>query len=163
MAQMLQSVQAQQPVQAAESLVGGALRSFAGPALGAIGGLGNAFSQDQGPAAQGATPQSPTAQGAQAPAGQSPAAQSPIAQAAQGVLGIASQLPAVFGGGSAGASGPAASSGPSASAASGPPSQSEDPAALDSLARQLYGRFSRHLAGELLIDRERSQFLTDLG
>jgi hypothetical protein len=37
-----------------------------------------------------------------------------------------------------------------------------DPAALDSLARQLYGRFSRHLAGELLIDRERSQFLTDL-
>lgn len=37
-----------------------------------------------------------------------------------------------------------------------------DPAALDSLARQLYGRFSRHLAGELLIDRERAQFLTDL-
>jgi hypothetical protein len=37
-----------------------------------------------------------------------------------------------------------------------------DPAALDALARQLYGRFSRHLAGELLIDRERSQFLTDL-
>lgn len=37
-----------------------------------------------------------------------------------------------------------------------------DPAALDVLARQLYGRFSRHLAGELLIDRERSQFLTDL-
>jgi hypothetical protein len=38
----------------------------------------------------------------------------------------------------------------------------DDPAALDTLARQLYGRFSRHLAGELLIDRERSQFLTDL-
>src|SRR6185437_4466567 len=37
-----------------------------------------------------------------------------------------------------------------------------DPAALDALARQLYGRFSRHLAGELLVDRERSQFLTDL-
>lgn len=37
-----------------------------------------------------------------------------------------------------------------------------DPAALDSLARQLYGRFSRQLAGELLIDRERAQFLTDL-
>lgn len=37
-----------------------------------------------------------------------------------------------------------------------------DPAALDLLARQLYGRFSRHLAGELLVDRERSQFLTDL-
>ncbi len=37
-----------------------------------------------------------------------------------------------------------------------------DPAALDTLARQLYGRFSRHLAGELLIDRERAQFLTDL-
>lgn len=37
-----------------------------------------------------------------------------------------------------------------------------DPAALDSLARQLYGRFSRHLAGELLVDRERAQFLTDL-
>ena len=37
-----------------------------------------------------------------------------------------------------------------------------DPAVLDSLARQLYGRFSRHLAGELLIDRERAQFLTDL-
>lgn len=37
-----------------------------------------------------------------------------------------------------------------------------DHAVLDTLARQLYGRFSRHLAGELLIDRERAQFLTDL-
>lgn len=37
-----------------------------------------------------------------------------------------------------------------------------DPAALDTLARQLYGRLSRHLAGELLIDRERSHLLTDL-
>ena len=43
------------------------------------------------------------------------------------------------------------------------PSQlADDPAALDSLARQLYGRFSRRLAGELLVDRERAQFLTDL-
>ncbi len=82
-------------------------------------------------------------------------------------MGIASALPALFGGGSGGASGPGAAAGSSASAASGSPSSSsarhEDPAALDSLARQLYGRFSRHLAGELLIDRERSQFLTDLG
>lgn len=38
-----------------------------------------------------------------------------------------------------------------------------DPAELDRLARQLYGRFSRRLAGELLIDRERAQFLSDLG
>ncbi len=48
---------------------------------------------------------------------------------------------------------------PSSPPLSSPP---EDPAALDALARQLYGRFSRHLAGELLIDRERAQFLTDL-
>jgi len=56
--------------------------------------------------------------------------------------------------------------GPSAPGAARPPvaaaTTPHDPAALDVLARQLYGRFSRHLAGELLIDRERSQFLTDL-
>jgi hypothetical protein len=96
---------------------------------------------------------------------QSPVSQSPIAQVAQGAVGVASQLPALFGGGSSGASSPSATSGSSASAASGPSSASPstDPAALDTLARQLYGRFSRHLAGELLIDRERSQFLTDFG
>jgi hypothetical protein len=49
--------------------------------------------------------------------------------------------------------------GPAATATAAAP---HDPAALDALARQLYGRFSRHLAGELLVDRERSQFLTDL-
>ncbi len=56
--------------------------------------------------------------------------------------------------------------GPSAPGAARPPAAAtttpHDPAALDVLARQLYGRFTRHLAGELLIDRERSQFLTDL-
>ena len=37
-----------------------------------------------------------------------------------------------------------------------------DPAALDLLARRLYGRFSRRLADELLSERERAQLLTDL-
>jgi hypothetical protein len=58
----------------------------------------------------------------------------------------------------------AASAATSASASAPAPTSptATDHAALDTLARQLYGRFSRHLAGELLIDRERAQFLTDL-
>lgn len=56
----------------------------------------------------------------------------------------------------------AAATAKAAPAATPTPAAPEDPAALDALARQLYGRFSRHLAGELLIDRERAQFLTDL-
>jgi hypothetical protein len=46
-----------------------------------------------------------------------------------------------------------------AAATAGLPS---DPAALDLLARRLYGRFSRRLADELLAERERAQLLTDL-
>jgi len=52
-----------------------------------------------------------------------------------------------------------------AGAGPGPASAPElpsDPAALDLLARRLYGRFSRRLADELLAERERAQFLTDL-
>jgi len=149
MTQALQSVQAQQPVQAAASLLGGVLQNTAA----------------QGPTAQGAMTQgpanqSPIAQGVQALAGQGPVMQNPAVQSeiAQGAQSIASALPSVFGGG-----GPTSGSGPAAAPDAPSSSRAEDPAALDTLARQLYGRFSRHLAGELLIDRERSQFLTDLG
>jgi hypothetical protein len=148
MTQALEAVQARQPLQAAESLVGGALRSFASPAQNAVTSVGNSVSQ------------SPLAQ---SPATQSLAAQSPVNQS------VASQAPSTAGGTSYGASGPAASSAASSAAPQPTPPaptsvpRTEDPAALDTLARQLYGRFSRHLAGELLIDRERAQFLTDLG
>jgi hypothetical protein len=53
----------------------------------------------------------------------------------------------------------AASADSHAGAAAGLPS---DPAALELLARRLYGRFSRRLADELLAERERAQLLTDL-
>jgi hypothetical protein len=144
MTQALQSVQAQQPVQAAASLLGGVLQNTAA----------------QGAMTQGPANQSPIAQGVQALAGQGPVMQNPAVQSeiAQGAQSIASALPSVFGGG-----GPTSGSGPAAAPDAPSSSRAEDPAALDTLARQLYGRFSRHLAGELLIDRERSQFLTDLG
>lgn len=59
------------------------------------------------------------------------------------------------------AAGPAPASAP-ASASASAPGLPTDPATLDLLARRLYGRFSRRLADELLAERERAQFLTDL-
>ncbi|CAN5549009.1 hypothetical protein BH10ACT8_BH10ACT8_28740 [soil metagenome] len=41
------------------------------------------------------------------------------------------------------------------------PPETDDPAALDRLAHQLFGRFRGQLAAEFLIGRERSQLLTD--
>jgi serine protease Do len=41
------------------------------------------------------------------------------------------------------------------------PPEADDPAALDRLAHQLFGRFRGQLAAEFLIGRERSQLLTD--
>jgi len=49
------------------------------------------------------------------------------------------------------------------SAASEDPLASEDPAALDRLANQLYARVQSQLRSELLVSRERAQMLTDLG
>jgi hypothetical protein len=54
-----------------------------------------------------------------------------------------------------------ASPGPAAAATEAEPIM-PDPAALDRLAQQLYGRLRGHLAAELLGDRERAQLLTDL-
>ena len=154
-AQAVEAVQARQPVQAAESLVGGALRSFVSPALNTATSVSDSVSQSR-------PSQSPVAQSvaALAPAAESLVSQSLTSQSAASQSTV-SQSPSTstVNGSSVGAAGPVSSS----SASSSPAFQTEDPAALDTLARQLYGRFSRHLAGELLIDRERAQFLTDLG
>jgi hypothetical protein len=58
---------------------------------------------------------------------------------------------------------PARSATTSASAADEGTPEPTDPAELDRLAGQLYGRIQRHLNADLLIGRERAQMLTDLG
>lgn len=67
----------------------------------------------------------------------------------------------------AAAAGPPAAATRTAGAVGQPPSDEapprSDPAALDRLAGQLYGRIQDQLRADLLIGRERAQMLTDLG
>jgi hypothetical protein len=96
---------------------------------------------------------------------------SPIELIAPGIASAAGRAGAIPGAGLAaaalsGAAGPIAAS-PSraatASASGDDTPEPTDPAELDRLAGQLYGRIQRHLNADLLIGRERAQMLTDLG
>jgi hypothetical protein len=96
---------------------------------------------------------------------------SPVELVAPGVAGLARAIPPGAGPAAAalaGAAGPIAASPARSATASGSASDDEtaeptDPAELDRLAGQLYGRIQRHLNADLLIGRERAQMLTDLG
>ncbi len=135
-----------QPVRAAESILSteSFVSSFVGSGTPTFPQLPT-ITQPRPPSALNPTSQSPAVRSSppRSPAVQSPTVHAPAAHTAAADVSAA-HVPGVHT--------PASAHGPT----------QHDPAALDSLARQLYGRFSRHLAGELLIDRERSQFLTDL-
>lgn len=162
-----------QPVRAAESIVGSFAGAFANaPSVNAplintpSINMPSANTPFGGAGSVNAPPTSAIgalAQAASQAAG-SPSPRSTVQQAVRETsAAVAPVMNAISGGGSphqslASQALAAASAATSASASTA----ANDHAALDTLARQLYGRFSRHLAGELLIDRERAQFLTDL-
>ncbi|HEV2344292.1 MAG TPA: hypothetical protein VGS97_09385 [Actinocrinis sp.] len=173
-----------QPVRATESIVGSFAGAFANapsvntpsvnaplintpsinmpPANTPFGGAGSV----NAPSAStiGALAQAASQAAASPSALAAPSSRSTVQQAVRETsAAVAPVMNAISGGGSphqslASQALAAASAATSASASTA----ANDHAALDTLARQLYGRFSRHLAGELLIDRERAQFLTDL-
>jgi len=98
----------------------------------------------------------------------------PIELVAPGIAGATGLAGAIHPGAGPAASALAGAAGPitasptrpataSASASDDETPEPTDPAELDRLAGQLYGRIQRHLNADLLIGRERAQMLTDLG